>query len=89
MGLLVDKDKPGGSGTPSDRNTARKLFRNYPEYGRNTGVNENLIRRFYLILQSISSGYEMNTEKLNQYTKDTAKLFVNEHPWFYMTGSFH
>ena len=54
MGLLVDKVKPGGGGKQNDTNTARKVFfRNCREYSRNTGVNENLIRRFYLILQSI------------------------------------
>jgi len=34
MGLLVDKIKPGGSGTLNDRNTARQFFRNYREYAR-------------------------------------------------------
>jgi len=54
-----------------------------------TGVNENLIRRFYLILQNISLGFELSAEKFNHYTKDTAILFVNKYPWFYMPASFH
>jgi hypothetical protein len=51
---------------------------------RITGVNENLILRFYVILQSISPGFELNIEEFNQYTKDTAKLFVKEYQWFCM-----
>ena len=45
--------------------------------------------RFYVILQSFSSRFELNIEELNQYTKDTAKLFVKEYPWFGMPSSVH
>ena len=34
-------------------------------------------------------GFEPNTEKFNQYAKDTTKLFVKEYPLFYMPDSFH
>jgi hypothetical protein len=40
-------------------------------------------------LQSISSGFELNIEEFDKYTKDTAKLFVKEYPWFYMPASVH
>ena len=89
MGLLVDKAKPGGSGTSNDGNTARRFFKNYRESARITGVNEDLVRRFYVILQIISSGFEINTEEFDKYTKDTAKLFVQAYPWFYMPASVH
>jgi hypothetical protein len=49
------------------------FFLNDREPARITGVNEDLIRRFYVILQSISSGYELDTEEFDKYTKDTAK----------------
>ena len=29
---------------------------------------------FYVILQNISFGFELNPEEFNQYTKDTVKL---------------
>jgi hypothetical protein len=51
MGLLVDKVKSGGDGTSKDRNTARRFSNNYRESARINGVNEDLIRRFYVILQ--------------------------------------
>jgi hypothetical protein len=87
MGLLVNKAKPGGSGTSNDGNTARRFFKNYRESARITGVDEDLIRRFYVILQNISSGFELNTEEFDKYTKDTAKLFIQACPWFYMPAS--
>jgi hypothetical protein len=69
MGLLVYKDKPVKSGTTNDWNTARRGFKNYRESARITGVNEDLVRRFYAVLQSISSAFEMNTEEFDKYTK--------------------
>ena len=65
------------------------FFLNYRESARITGVEENLLRSFCIILRSISSGFELNTEEFNQNTKDTAKLFVNEYPWFHMPVSVH
>jgi hypothetical protein len=88
MGLLVDKAKPGGSGTSNDGNTAKRFFKNYQESAR-IGVNEELIHRFYVILQSISLGFELNTEEFNKRTKDTAKLFIQVYPWFYRPASVH
>jgi hypothetical protein len=65
------------------------FFKNYRESARITGVNEDLVHRFYVILQIISSGFEMNTEEFDKYTKDMAKLFVQAYPWFYMPASVH
>jgi hypothetical protein len=89
MGLLVDKAKPDGRGTSNDGNTATRFFKNYRESVRITGVNKDHIRRFYVILKSISSGFELNTEEFDKYTNDTAKLFVQAYPWFYMPASIH
>jgi hypothetical protein len=62
MGLLVDKVKPGGGGKANDGNTARRFFKNDRESARITDVNEDLIRKFYVILQSSSSGFELNID---------------------------
>jgi hypothetical protein len=83
MGLLVDNAKLGGSGTSNNGNTARRVFINYRESARITGVNEELI------LQSISSGFKLNTEEFDKCTKYTAKLFVQAYPWLYMPARFH
>lgn len=54
-----------------------------------TGVNEELITRFYAILQAISSGHEINTDKFREYAIETARLFVELYPWYYMPTSVH
>jgi hypothetical protein len=56
--LLANKVSPGGSETSNDRNTAR-FSENYRQSDRITGVNENLILIFYVILHSISSGFKL------------------------------
>ena len=63
------------------------VFFNYRVYARITGVNESHVPRFYVILQNISSGFELNIEEFNQCTKDIAKLYVKEYPWFYMPAT--
>lgn len=41
----------------------------YWESDRITGVNENIICISFVILLSILSGFELDTEELNKYTK--------------------
>jgi len=59
LGLIVDKPKPG-FGSTNDGNTARRFFENSTVSASITGVDENLIKRFHVILQAISSGYEIH-----------------------------
>jgi len=66
-----------------------RSFNSCRESARIAGVNETFIHRFYVILQSISSGFELNIEEFNQCTKDTAKLFVIDYPWFYIPVNVH
>jgi len=52
---------------------ARRFFKNYRESARITGVNKNLMRRFYVILWSISPGFELTIEEFIKYSLDMAK----------------
>ena len=71
-------------------NTARKLFQNYKTFSEITGVNEELIRRFYVLLSVLNGGYpNLHSNKFAIYAWDTAKLFVDTYPWFYMLVSVH
>lgn len=58
-GLLVDIPKPG-FGTSNDGNTARRIFKNHKISAEITGVDENLVVRFHIILQCLSSGHDIN-----------------------------
>lgn len=89
MGLLVDVPKSGGSGTTNDGNTARRFFKNIPLSASITGIDESIIKRFGVVLQTLSCGYEINNELFDAYALQTARLFVEKYPWFYMPASVH
>ena len=54
MGLLVDQPKQG-YGSTNDGNTARRFFQNSTLSALITGVDQEIINRFHVILQTISS----------------------------------
>ncbi|XP_022163625.1 uncharacterized protein LOC111029082 [Myzus persicae] len=88
MGLLVDIVLQG-CGTTNNGNTARKFFKNAEKSAEITGLNINLIKRFGTILTVMASGYEINTDAFETYGIQTAKLFVELYPWYYMPTSVH
>lgn len=88
MSLIVDKPKPG-FGNSNDGNVARKFFQNYETSANITGVNQELIRRLYMVLQAISSGFNINPEKFKKYCENTAELYVSLYPWMPMTPTVH
>ena len=59
IGLVVDFPKGSGSGTSNDGNTSRSVFAAYEQTAEILGIDQNLIFRFYIILVTLSSGYEM------------------------------
>lgn len=88
MGLLVDCPKQG-YGSTNDGNTTRRFFENHDLSSSITGIDAEIIKSFKVVLQTISSGYYINIEKFEAYTKKTAKLFVNKYPWYYMPTTVH
>jgi hypothetical protein len=61
IGFLVDIPKPG-CGNTNYGNTRRRCFAHPELAGAITGIEVNLIHRFKVILEVISSGYKINTE---------------------------
>jgi len=88
LGLIVDRPKPG-FGSTNDGNTARRFFENAIISASITGVDENLINRFYVILQVISCGHDIDLLKFEEYAVATARKFVELYPWYYMPTSVH
>lgn len=88
MGLLIDIVKQG-KGTSNDGNTARKFFGNPQLSAEITGLDENLIIRFSIILQVLASGQKINTSKFTDFAFQTAELYVSLYPWYYMPASVH
>jgi len=52
LGLIIDKPRQV-SGNSNDGNTARRFFDNEACTADITGIDEELIRRFYVILQAV------------------------------------
>lgn len=88
LGILVDQPKPG-YGTTNTGNTARVFFRNAEKAADITGVDIEIIHRFHIILQTISSGYEIDAEKFEKYTMETAEKYIKLYSWYYMPISVH
>jgi hypothetical protein len=89
LGLLVDHVKPGGSGTSNDGNTARRFFRNLEISVNITGIDKGLIKKCSVILEAISSGFQLNVQAFKNYALQTAQLYVQLYPWYYMPASMH
>lgn len=89
LGLIVDKPRSGGSGTSNDGNTARKFFSHSAVSAEITGLNKDLIERCSTILQALSSGFNIDSDKFNEYSLETARLLIQEYPWYNLPASVH
>lgn len=88
LGLIIDQPKQG-FGSTNDGNTARRFFENAEISASITGFNLELIKRFHVILQVISCGHDINLEKFQQFSLETARKFVELYPWFPMPTTVH
>lgn len=87
-GLLLDV-VIHGKGSSNDGNTARRFFSDCEKSAAITGFDQNILKRFSAILQAMSSGLKIDTDKFDQYGMETAKLFVEKYPWYFMPVSVH
>lgn len=78
-----------GSGTTNDGNTARRFFKNAKTTTDITGLDLEIIKRFYVILRALASEYDINTDEFNTYAFKTAELFISLCPWYYMPATVH
>lgn len=73
-----------GRGTSNTGNVARRFFRNTEKVAEITGINLNLLNRFSTIITVISCGYEINSDKFENYAIETAELYVKHYNWYRM-----
>lgn len=88
MGLIVDVPK-ANFGNTNDGNTSRRFFNDHQLSSEITGINIDLIYRLKIILEVISSGHSIDTQKFSAYTRETAELYVQLYPWYPMTPTLH
>lgn len=88
LNLLIDIVKQG-SGTTNDGNTARRFFE-FPDItAAITGLDEELVRRFAVILQAITSGEVIELMKFKEYARKTAERYVELYDWYHMSSTVH
>ena len=88
LGLIIDKPRQV-SGNTNDGNTGRRFFYNASCSAEITGVDENLIKRFYIILQALSLGVMINAESFGSYAVETARIYVTNYGWYCTPSSVH
>ena len=89
VGLVIDIPRSGGSGLSNNGNTARRFFRNAEQTAAIINVDVHLIKRIYVVLCTLSSGFMIDADKLEDYCSETAQLFIQLYPWYYMPQSLH
>ena len=75
--------------TSNDGNTARRFFQNADITADIIGVDLQLIEHLHVILTALSSGISIDASKLEAYCIETARLYVQNYPWYYMPQSLH
>eukprot|EP00734_Pompholyxophrys_sp_LG126_P000280 Pompholyxophrys_sp_v1_NODE_85_length_2191_cov_13.368446.p1 type:complete len:611 gc:universal NODE_85_length_2191_cov_13.368446:242-2074(+) len=89
LGLVVMRPRPGG-GTSNTGNTARRFFENPALTASCTGLDENIIWRFKIILNAINaSGHEIDPEKFRQFTDHTFNNLMQLYSWYMMPSAIH
>lgn len=88
MGLLVDIPK-AGFGNTNVGNTSKNFFDNQECSSRITGINQDLIVRFKVILEVIMSGHSIDADKCDYFALETAKIYVDLYGWHPMTPTMH
>lgn len=89
MHLHVDKPKANGFGSTNDGNTARRAFGNTKMFSDITNVDEELIKRFKIILICLSCQYEIDPETFGEYCFATATVYMSKYPWYPMPATVH
>lgn len=88
LGLLVDIPK-ANFGNTNDGNTSRRFFDEYEKSAEITGIDQNLIYRLKVILDTMCCGIKINIEKFEMYCKETAELYVSLYKFHPMSPTLH
>ena len=89
MSLHVDEPRGGGNGSSNTGNTARRAFAQESVFAEVTGVDEELIHRMGIILQTLSAEYAINIQAFRAYCDETADLYVRLYRWYPMPAAVH
>lgn len=88
LGLNIDQVKQG-TGSSNNGNVARRFFSNPQLASQITGVSEELIKRFSVILEIITCNEIIDERKFGEFAYRTAELFVENYEWYNMPSTVH
>lgn len=78
-----------GVGNSNDGNTARRFFQD-PKYAAEiTGVDEDLINRFHVILIAVTSRKKVDIAKFEAYATETINRYNLFYSWYFMPATVH
>ena len=87
--MIIDTPKQG-FGNTNDGNTARRFFADTVLTAEITKVDYELIRRFKVILNALSSTREIDPDKFHKYASDTADIYLKNYgSWRTMSSTVH
>lgn len=78
-----------GAGTSNTGNVARCFFAKSKLVAKATGLDKTLINRLHNILQVMTCGKLINSEKFQGYCLETMKLCIKLYPWYKLPPSVH
>ncbi|XP_067616304.1 uncharacterized protein [Eurosta solidaginis] len=87
-GLIVDKAKPG-FGSSNDGNTARRFFKNAEVSAQITGLDVEIIKKFDVILKTLSSEFEINLDEFNKFCLETRRHYLSLYSWYNIPATVH
>ena len=87
-GILVDTPL-NGYGSSNTGSIMIKFFHSYEITSKITEIDQNIIKRVYIILNTLNSGYIIDAEKYKCYAIETAKIYIKLYPWYYMPVFVH
>lgn len=78
-----------GFGNTNSGNTSRRFFADPELASEITGINKDFIFKLKVILEAMSSGHKIHSEKFDEFCKDTARVYVDLYGWHPMTPTLH
>ena len=89
IGIQIETPKHG-FGNSHTGNMARTFFKNHEITANITGFDKDLLKRLYIILLTLNSGYSINSVRYKEYAIETAKYYCNLYgDWYLMPVSMH
>ena len=88
IGVFVSKIEQG-RGNSNTGSVSRKCFKNYKLLAEATGLSVELLRRFYVMLTVINSGFKLNPETFKVYAEETSALLKREYEWYHIPPAVH